>query len=773
MKENLEHFLGFYCKKTEISYKQGLNEIAAPFILLTKDFSLAYSLFSEFMNRFLRDFFDDEEFLSLQIFLKMFELLIKYHNPELHSFLKTNDLTPELFATPWFLTIFCSKMELPLVFKLWDLFLLENDKINLLFLGLALLFQEKNRLFEAEVSVLPQILTTLVLKSEEEVLTLVQKALEIKEKTPKSFILFVREKLKKKKEFVRSLLEIENMDFLFINPMEIMHNFYEKDLKCQVKSCFFCVETLETKRKQRILEKFPLFYQNSREIIRKKPNFLIIDYRKDRNSGFVKRSQLLNEPFNEKEALNDLEEIKGNYHMLLLGEKPEIQQEFISENVEFVSKIKDFEEIHDLHRSFGFEMLGHIEDKCVFCKKKKKTKGFLDIFEDFFKKKTVKTEKIEEFSDESIETSLETEKSPIFLEKSPIFLEKPASLLEKPVSLLEKPASLLEKPASLLEKPATLLEKSEKASISSEKPVILSEKPQFLVEDSNSQPENKLKKPQNTVFFKEKVVFVKTLNKSNKNSIEKGQLTINLNKQNLIEKPIIPEYQQYIEPKAFPLLKTNKENYFSQFTSKNSEIVKEKLKTTVFSNKKALKYNKTGLLHSISLITIEEKESLKKYLENTSFSYFLCRKIKEKSPGNYSFRNSILFISKTAIFCMNFEKTLLKIAEKASNNNKLKNHKKTNEIDGLFQAKSFKIKAFFPVKTLFKISSKKINCSILSFYFNMPLYEKIQSEYKEYASFLEKSEVFKSNKENNEILDRVFKDWHLKNEVFYINFIIN
>ena len=111
---------------------------------------------------------------------------------------------------------------------------------------------------------------------------------------------------------------------------------------------------------------------------------------------------------------------------------------------------------------------------------------------------------------------------------------------------------------------------------------------------------------------------------------------------------------------------------------------------------------------------------------------------------------------------MNFEKNLLKIAEKATQ--KLKTRKNFDS-DSLFQAKAFKIKAFFPMKTLFKISSKKINASILSFYLRMPSYEKIQGELKEYAGFLEKGELFRLSKDNTEMIDRVFQDWHLKAEV--------
>ena len=344
----------------------------------------------------------------------MFELLIKYHDPRLYSFLKNNDLTPELFATPWFLTVFCSKMEISLVYQLWDLFLLGNERSNLLFLGLAMVFKEKDKFFESEISVLPQILTTLVIRSETELNAIFDSAMQIKQNTPLSFLVFLHDRLRKKKDYAHSLLEIENMDTLTLNHLEIMHEFYQKDLKCKEKDCIFCSKDKENTRKDRILQKFPNFFTFYKEISsKKKPNFLIIDFRKERSSGFLKRSQIVHEGFSGKEVLKDLKELRGNYHMVLLGEKEEIYQEFLNENVEFVSKLNGFETIHDLHQTSDIDMLGHERTKCEFCGKTRKNKGFMAIFQNFFKKKNEKTinsknlnedyEKNEENSGDSME----------------------------------------------------------------------------------------------------------------------------------------------------------------------------------------------------------------------------------------------------------------------------------------------------------------------------------------------------------------------------------
>ena len=43
----------------------------------------AYNLFSSFIWRYLPTFYSDEEFFSLQMALSLFQLILRYHDPEL------------------------------------------------------------------------------------------------------------------------------------------------------------------------------------------------------------------------------------------------------------------------------------------------------------------------------------------------------------------------------------------------------------------------------------------------------------------------------------------------------------------------------------------------------------------------------------------------------------------------------------------------------------------------------------------------------------------
>jgi hypothetical protein len=109
-REYIEILLTTYCKKNDIKYKQGLNEIMGPFILL-KSFvpmtlSKVYNIFSLFVNKYIRNYYHEEEFFSLRSSLGLLKLLLKYHDPAICNLFEYAIITPEMYATPWILTVF-------------------------------------------------------------------------------------------------------------------------------------------------------------------------------------------------------------------------------------------------------------------------------------------------------------------------------------------------------------------------------------------------------------------------------------------------------------------------------------------------------------------------------------------------------------------------------------------------------------------------------------------------------------------------------------------
>lgn len=70
------------------------------------DIKIAYNCFSIFVWRFLTTFYLDEDFFSLQSALALLQLLFRYHDPELAICIDQNQISPEMYAMPWFLTFF-------------------------------------------------------------------------------------------------------------------------------------------------------------------------------------------------------------------------------------------------------------------------------------------------------------------------------------------------------------------------------------------------------------------------------------------------------------------------------------------------------------------------------------------------------------------------------------------------------------------------------------------------------------------------------------------
>ena len=188
----VERLLTFYCQKRGQKYKQGLNEILSPFILL-RDPPLPeldiLELFYAFIDRFLPNMFEHEEFYPLQCCLKIFDLLLRYHLPEVCNRLDQYNVGPELYTTPWFLTCFSRQLSTDCLYILWDELLLDvgaspcSDLI--FFFGITLVRLSASKIMTADPVNLPAIMAGLEMpNSQEKVRELVTSARQIRAATP-------------------------------------------------------------------------------------------------------------------------------------------------------------------------------------------------------------------------------------------------------------------------------------------------------------------------------------------------------------------------------------------------------------------------------------------------------------------------------------------------------------------------------------------------------------------------------------------------------------
>ncbi|ETN99650.1 hypothetical protein RFI_37820, partial [Reticulomyxa filosa] len=95
-RREMEVILTEYCHRYEVSYKQGMNYILAPFLMvgITDRIDL-FLCFQSFLELYLKSTFNDEEFGSLQCIFRLFRLLGQYHDPTLSAFLDQYEIVPE------------------------------------------------------------------------------------------------------------------------------------------------------------------------------------------------------------------------------------------------------------------------------------------------------------------------------------------------------------------------------------------------------------------------------------------------------------------------------------------------------------------------------------------------------------------------------------------------------------------------------------------------------------------------------------------------------
>lgn len=127
-------------------YWQGLDSLCAPFLSLNfGNEALAYCCLRAFIPKYLYNFFLKDNSHIIQEYLAVFCQLIAFHDPELFNHLHEIGFQPELYAIPWFLTMFTHVFPLHKIYHLWDTLLLGNSSFPL-YIGVAILQQLRTQL---------------------------------------------------------------------------------------------------------------------------------------------------------------------------------------------------------------------------------------------------------------------------------------------------------------------------------------------------------------------------------------------------------------------------------------------------------------------------------------------------------------------------------------------------------------------------------------------------------------------------------------------------
>ena len=97
----------------DVCYEQGMNFIAMP-LLFNMPEEEAFCLFVRMMNKYgLRDLFKPD-MPGLHLHLYQFERLLEDRMPALYCHLHRRGVSPQLYATQWFLTLFAYRFPLSL-----------------------------------------------------------------------------------------------------------------------------------------------------------------------------------------------------------------------------------------------------------------------------------------------------------------------------------------------------------------------------------------------------------------------------------------------------------------------------------------------------------------------------------------------------------------------------------------------------------------------------------------------------------------------------------
>ncbi|KAL0478824.1 hypothetical protein AKO1_008248 [Acrasis kona] len=139
-------------EKGPLVYWQGLDSLTAPFVVLNFHFEArAFCCIRALVDKFVKGFFAKDNSHAMEERLATFQKLLIYHDPELGLHLRNIGFSAELYAIPWFLTLFAHVLPIEKIFKLWDALLLSSSSHHLpMFLAIGMMKQLRGNLLKSD-----------------------------------------------------------------------------------------------------------------------------------------------------------------------------------------------------------------------------------------------------------------------------------------------------------------------------------------------------------------------------------------------------------------------------------------------------------------------------------------------------------------------------------------------------------------------------------------------------------------------------------------------
>nr|XP_022293147.1 USP6 N-terminal-like protein isoform X2 [Crassostrea virginica] len=127
----LFHVLAAYSMyNTEVGYCQGMSEIAALLLMYLNEEDAFWGLSQLFCSKHhgMHGFFIPG-FPKLLRYQEHHDVILKKFLPKMRKYFEKNDIYPSLYTIKWFLQCFLGRIPFTLTLRLWDIFILEGEKI--------------------------------------------------------------------------------------------------------------------------------------------------------------------------------------------------------------------------------------------------------------------------------------------------------------------------------------------------------------------------------------------------------------------------------------------------------------------------------------------------------------------------------------------------------------------------------------------------------------------------------------------------------------------
>lgn len=114
--------------RPEIGYCQGMNFIAGALIELIEEEEKIFWIFLSFIDNIDMNLLYLKNMPDYSIRVFQLNYFIKLYFPELFLHFKKNQITPDIIFSKWILTIYANYLSFDLLYKIWDLFIIDKWK---------------------------------------------------------------------------------------------------------------------------------------------------------------------------------------------------------------------------------------------------------------------------------------------------------------------------------------------------------------------------------------------------------------------------------------------------------------------------------------------------------------------------------------------------------------------------------------------------------------------------------------------------------------------